>query len=252
MFRSVVGLEIKAAAVSWMPWRRISSAMTDVPTFARGDFLPSPLDPSPLGDGAVCVFSMTYEGNNILDKSRQTPYSQVMESPKTLQAAIRYFSDEDNCVAYMKAMRWPDGVVVCPTCGRNDVSWLANQRKWQCRSKHTKRQFSAKVGTIFEDSPLGLDKWLMATWMLTNCKNGISSYEVARDLGITQKSAWFMLHRIRVAMGDDDGGKLGGNGPVECDETFVGGKVKNMHKSKRIKGLNYSAGNGKTICDGNA
>jgi len=173
-----------------------------------------------------------------------------MESPKTLQAAILFFANPDNCVAYMVAQRWPDGVVVCPTCGRNDVTWLKAQRKWQCKSKHTKRQFSAKVGTIFEDSPLGLDKWLMATWMLTNCKNGVSSYEIARDLGVTQKSAWFMLHRIRVAMGDDDGGKLGGNGPVECDETFVGGKVKNMHKSKRVKGLNYSAGNGKTIVMG--
>jgi hypothetical protein len=173
-----------------------------------------------------------------------------MESPKTLQQAVLFFADTDNCIAYMKAKRWPDGVVICPTCGRNDVSWLENQKKWQCKSKHIKRQFSAKVGTIFEDSPLGLDKWLMATWMLTNCKNGISSYEVARDLGITQKSAWFMLHRIRVAMGETDGGKLGGNGPVEIDETFVGGKVKNMHKSKRIKGLNYSAGNGKTIVMG--
>jgi transposase-like protein len=173
-----------------------------------------------------------------------------MESPKTLQESIIFFANPDNCIAYMVAQRWPDGVVVCPTCGRNDVSWLANQKKWQCKSSHTKRQFTVKVGTIFEDSPLGLDKWLMATWMLTNCKNGVSSYEVARDLGITQKSAWFMLHRIRVAMGDDDGSKLGGNGPVECDETFVGGKVKNMHKSKRIKGLNYSAGNGKTIVMG--
>lgn len=173
-----------------------------------------------------------------------------MESPKTLQQAILYFSEPKNCIAYMVAQRWPDGVVICPTCGRNDVSWLEKQGKWQCKSKHAKRQFSAKVGTIYEDSPLGLDKWLMATWMLTNCKNGISSYEVARDLGVTQKSAWFMLHRIRVAMGEDNGGKLGGNGPVECDETFVGGKVKNMHKSKRIKGLNYSAGNGKTIVMG--
>src|ERR1035437_5786471 len=171
-----------------------------------------------------------------------------MESPKTLQAAILFFANPDNCVAYMVAQRWPDGVVICPTCGRNDVSWLKSQRKWQCKSQHSKRQFSAKVGTIFEDSPLGLDKWLMATWMITNCKNGVSSYEIARNLGVTQKSAWFMLHRIRVAMGDPNASKLGGNGgPVECDETFVGGRVKNMHKSRRVKGMNYSAGNGKTI-----
>ena len=173
-----------------------------------------------------------------------------MESPKTLQAAILFFANLDNCVAYMVAQRWPDGIVICPTCGRNDVSWLKAQRKWQCKSKHVKRQFSAKVGTIFEDSPLGLDKWLMATWMITNCKNGVSSYEIARNLGVTQKSAWFMLHRIRVAMGDLDAGKLGGNGPIEIDETFVGGKVKNMHKSRRVKGMNYSAGNGKTIVMG--
>ena len=150
----------------------------------------------------------------------------------------------------MVAQRWPDGVVICPTCGRNDVSWLKTQRKWQCKSNHAKRQFSAKVGTIFEDSPLGLDKWLMATWMITNCKNGVSSYEIARNLYVSQKSAWFMLHRIRVAMGDTDAGKMGGNGPIECDETFIGGKVKNMHKSRRVKGMNYSAGNGKTIVMG--
>src|SRR5450631_808381 len=170
-----------------------------------------------------------------------------MESPKTLQDAIIFFANPDNCVAYMVAQRWPDGVVICPTCGRNDVTWLKTQRKWQCKSAHAKRQFSAKVGTIFEDSPLGLDKWLMATWMITNCKNGVSSYEIARNLNVTQKSAWFMLHRIRVAMGDTDAGKIGGNGPVEIDETFVGGKVKNMHKAKRVKSLSYQGGNGKAI-----
>jgi hypothetical protein len=107
-----------------------------------------------------------------------------MESPKTLQQAILFFSNEDNCIAYVRDMRWPDGVVICPFCGRNDVSWLKSQKKWQCKSKHSKRQFSAKVGTIFEDSPIALDKWLMAAWMLTNCKNGISSYELAKDIGL--------------------------------------------------------------------
>jgi len=163
-----------------------------------------------------------------------------MESPKTLQEAIVHFSNQDNCIAYMKMMRWPDGVVVCPTCGRNDVSWLANQKKWQCKSKHAKRQFSAKVGTIFEDSALGLDKWLMAAWMITNCKNGVSSYEIARDLGITQKSAWFMLHRLRLAMKDERAEKIGGSpkNPVQIDETYIGGNPRMMHEKRRIAHLN--------------
>jgi transposase-like protein len=175
-----------------------------------------------------------------------------MNGPKTLQEAILYYADPMNCVREMVAQRWPDGKVTCPQCGRNDVSWLEKQFKWQCKSKHAKRQFSAKTGTIFEDSPLGLDKWLMATWMITNCKNGVSSYEIARSIGVTQKSAWFMLHRIRLAMGETSDEKLGGSGsaPVEIDETFVGGKVKNMHKSRRVVGMNYSAGNGKTIVMG--
>ena len=120
--------------------------------------------------------------------------------PKTLQQAIIAFADPDYSLAYMVGLRWPGGVVTCPTCGRKDVVFLHNQRKWQCKSVHPKRQFSAKVGTIFEDSPIPLDKWLTAVWMLCNCKNGVSSYELARTLGITQKSAWFMLHRVRLAL----------------------------------------------------
>src|ERR1700688_3667936 len=132
--------------------------------------------------------------------------------PKSLQQAIVYFADADNCLNFMVKLRWPDGIVVCPTCGREDAVFLQNQRKWQCKSVHPKRQFSAKVGTIFEDSALPLDKWLVAIWMIANCKNGVSSYEVARALGITQKSAWFMLHRIRLAMQARSILKLGGNG----------------------------------------
>jgi transposase-like protein len=174
-----------------------------------------------------------------------------MSRPKTLQDAILYYSDPKNCIADMVAQRWPDGVVICPTCGRNDVTWQEKANVWQCKSKHSKRKFSVKVGTIYEDSPIKLDKWLMATWLLANCKNGVSSYEIARAIGVTQKSAWFMLHRIRLAMVEESSdSKMGGNGPIEIDETFVGGKVKNMHKSKRVKGLNYSAGNGKAIVMG--
>lgn len=158
------------------------------------------------------------------------------KQPKTLQEAIKFYSDPNNALAYMTLLRWPDGVVVCPTCGRKDVVFLHNQRKWQCKSVHPKRQFSAKVGTIFKDSPIPLEKWIVAVWMLSNCRNGVSSYEIARAIGVTQKSAWFMLHRIRLGLQDkQSGGKLGG-GPhskVEVDETFIGGKARNMHRSRR-------------------
>src|SRR5262249_1591344 len=126
-----------------------------------------------------------------------TPKKQT--APKGLQQAIRYFSDMDTCVDYMQAIRWPDGVT-CPTCGSKEVPQLKTRWLWECKAKHPKRQFSAKVGTVFEDSPIGLDKWFLAVWMLANCKNGVSSYEIARDLNVTQKTAWFMLHRIRLAM----------------------------------------------------
>jgi len=147
-----------------------------------------------------------------------------------------FYSDPNNALAYMTLLRWPDGVVVCPTCDRDDVVFLHNQRKWQCKSVHPKRQFSAKVGTIFEDSPIPLDKWLIAVWMLSNCRNGVSSYELARTIGVTQKSAWFMLHRIRLAMQDKSKTRIGGSGsPVEVDETFIGGKARFMHKGRRLR-----------------
>src|SRR6476619_1447985 len=140
-------------------------------------------------------------------------------NPKTLQQAIVYFSNPQNCIDYLVARRWPDGVA-CPTCGRADVTYLAKQKKWQCKSTHPRRQFTVKVGTIFEDSPLGLDKWLMAVWMITNCKNGVSSYEVHRAIGVTQKTAWFMIHRIRLAMQTGSFLKQM-SGHVEVDETFI-------------------------------
>jgi transposase-like protein len=152
--------------------------------------------------------------------------------PKTLREAILYFADYENCRKAVEAIRWPDGVVTCPTCGSDKVTWLASQKRYKCYAKHPKAQFSLKVGTIFEDSALGFEKWLPALWLLTNCKNGISSYELARALGVTQKSAWFMLSRLRLALQDEDtGGKL--SGTVEVDETFIGGKARNMSKAKK-------------------
>src|ERR1700686_5659159 len=171
--------------------------------------------------------------------------------PKTLQEAIQYFANPDNALAYMTRLRFPDGVVYCPRCGRNDVVFLKNQRKWQCKSVHPKRQFSAKVGTIFEDSALPLDKWLIAIWMVSNCKNGVSSYEIGRALGVTQKSAWFMLHRIRLAMQSKSFIKLGGpDGEVEVDETFIGGLARNMHPDKRKRRITETGTKDKTAVMG--
>lgn len=159
-----------------------------------------------------------------------------METPKTLQQAIIHYSDTDNCIAFLVAKRWPDGVVKCPTCGAEGAKYLPKRRIWQCKVRHPKAQFSIKVGTIFEDSALGLDKWLTAMWLLANCKNGISSHEIAKAVGVTQKSAWHMMHRIRLSMKDESPAMMGGGpegGPVEVDESFVGGDPKNMHQSRR-------------------
>src|ERR1035438_7710149 len=146
--------------------------------------------------------------------------------PQSLQDAIVYFSNPDNCLNYLVAKRWPNGVT-CPTCGAKDVTFLANQRRWKCRHGHPKPQFSIKVGTVMEDSPISLDKWLLAMWQVVNCKNGISSYEVCRAINITQKSAWFLDHRIRYALGLGAANKF--SGQIEVDETFIGGKARNMH-----------------------
>lgn len=157
--------------------------------------------------------------------------------PKTLQEAIIYFSDLDNCVSYLVSRRWPDGVI-CPNCLSREVSYIGSRRVWQCKKRHPKAQFSVKVGTMMEDSPIGLDKWLSVMWMIANCKNGVSSHEIARATGVTQKSAWFMLHRVRLAMKPyADNTKLGGpeGGTVEVDESFIGGKFANMHASRAKK-----------------
>jgi transposase-like protein len=151
--------------------------------------------------------------------------------PKTLREAIIFFADYANCRKAVEAIRWPDGVVRCPHCGSDAVTYLETQKRYKCYAKHAKAQFSLKVGTIFEDSALGFEKWLPALWLLTNCKNGISSYELARALGVTQKSAWFMLSRLRLALQSETGGKFGGD--VEVDETYIGGKARNMHASRK-------------------
>jgi len=167
--------------------------------------------------------------------------------PDTLQNAILYFASPDNCREYLVAHRWPDGVT-CPRCGSKNVLFQPKYNRWQCGSKHDLRQFTSKTGTIFEESPLGLDKWLVAMWQVVNCKNGVSSYEIAKAIGVTQKTAWFMDHRIRCALGMAPTEKLSGH--VEADETFIGGKARNMHLSKRQRRITGTGGKDKTAVMG--
>jgi len=156
--------------------------------------------------------------------------------PKTLQEAIAYVADQENCFRYAVKLRWPGGEIACPRCDEQKFSFIKTRRIWFCYV--CKKQFTVKVKTIMEDSPIGLDKWMTAIWMLANCRNGVSSHELARTLGITQKSAWFMLHRIREALGEQKFGRgpVGGPGhQVEADETFISGKVSNMHAKRRAQ-----------------
>lgn len=168
-------------------------------------------------------------------------------NPRTLIEAVRHFADPDVCVRYVAKLRWPNGVE-CPTCGARDVRFLESRRVWECKAKHTKRQFSVRVGTIFEDSKLPLDKWLVAIWLEANCKNSVSSYEIARDLGVTQKTAWFLQQRIRLAMQAGTFTKL--SGTVEVDETYIGGKARNMHADKRAAKIKGTGGMGKAVVMG--
>src|SRR5579871_6360830 len=161
--------------------------------------------------------------------------------PKTLQQAIVTFADQDNCREYVIPRRWKDAVVTCPTCGSAKVKFQPQHNRWQCTNRHPRRQFTLKTGTVMEDSPLGLDKWLSAMWLVASNRNGISSWELHRALKITQKSAWFLLHRIRLAMQDEEtGGKLGGE--VEVDETWIGGKARNMHKARKQRAMEGKTG----------
>src|SRR5271154_6761917 len=173
-----------------------------------------------------------------------------MDAPNTLQEAIVYFADPDRAFEYAKKFRWPDGKVVCPRCGKAKHSFIKTRRIWFCYE--CKKQFTLKLGTVFEDSPLGLDKWMTGFWLLVNCKNGVSSMEIHRALGITQKAAWFMLQRLRLAIQDDFfGSKLGGNGGEgEGDESFIGGKARNMHLSERKRRITGTGTKDKTAVMG--
>ncbi len=153
---------------------------------------------------------------------------------KTLQQAIQYFDNEQTCIDEISQLRWPDGKPTCPACGKQDHYYLASQKRWKC--KECWKQFSVKVGTVMEDSPIPLNKWVLAMWMLANCKNGASSYEIHRAIGVSQKSSWFMLQRIRLAMRPETLKKIGGGGsPVEVDETYIGGKMRNMHRDRKAR-----------------
>lgn len=168
--------------------------------------------------------------------------------PQTLLEAIRHFSDEDICLQFMVNLRWPDGVE-CPTCGNKDLSFVSTRRVWKCKNTHPKQRFSVKVGTVMEDSPISLTKWLPAMWLIVSCKNGVSSYEIARDIGVTQKTAWFMLHRLRLALQAGSFEKM--SGTIEADETLIGGKARFMHQERKERTLQKGRGSaGKAVVMG--
>jgi transposase-like protein len=171
-----------------------------------------------------------------------------MEAPKTLQEAIVFFSDVENCKEFLISLRWADGNVKCPRCQSDKILWIAKERVWKCYGKHDHAKFSLKTGTIMEDSPISVDKWLAALWMIVNCRNGISSCEMHRDLGITQKSAWFLNHRIRMAVHNGSFEKLSGH--VEADETFIGGAARNMHIAQRKRRITGTGTKDKTAVMG--
>ena len=170
-----------------------------------------------------------------------------MDTPQTLAEAIVYFADPDNSLKYFAAKRWPNGVF-CPYCGTKEPMFLKSRRIWKCRATRCRKQFSAKVGTVMNESAIPLEKWLPVMWLVANCKNGVSSCEIARDMGVTQKTAWFMLHRVREAMQDKTATKL--SGEVEVDESFIGGKSRNMHAKRRAEVITGTGGKDKAIALG--
>jgi transposase-like protein len=170
-----------------------------------------------------------------------------MDTPKTLAEAIVYFNNPDNALKYFAAKRWPNGVF-CPYCGTKEPMFLSTRRIWKCRATRCRKQFSVKIGTVLNESLIGLDNWLTTMWMVANCKYGVSSCEISRDLGVTQKTAWFMLHRVREAMQDKTATKLAGD--VEVDESFIGGKARNMHKDRRERVITGTGGKDKAIALG--
>jgi transposase-like protein len=170
------------------------------------------------------------------------------EGPQTLTEAVRHFSDLDVCHEYMRSVKWPDGNIVCPKCRGAEIGTISSRRMLQCRVKECRKQFSCKVGTVFEGSPLGFDKWFVAVWCIANAKNGISSSELALALGVSQSSAWFMLHRIRLAMKAGGFNKM--ESEVECVETFVERKAASMHTAVRARKIMGRGTVGKAIVHG--
>jgi transposase-like protein len=200
------------------------------------------------------TISLYLYGINILDKTRAGLYNTGMNTenhfPKTLVEAIKHFSNLDVAHDFFAKMRWPNGPV-CPHCGSTQVTYMPKYRRYSCAKNHDSRQFTVKTGSVMEDSPLGLDKWAIAFWLEVNAKNSISSYEIHRAIGITQKSAWFMLHRVRLAVKNKSFEKIGGNGEiVEADETAIGGLAYNMHKAKREARITGRGSVGKSIVMG--
>ena len=184
----------------------------------------------------------------VMENEVKQSIADSKEFPKTLQEAIVFFANPDNALNFMIEIRWPDGVITCPRCGSDRHTFISTRRTWQCKDKACKKMFTVKLGTVMEDSPIGLDKWLAAMWMICNAKNGVSSYEIHRAIGITQKSAWFLLHRIRLAMQQGSFEKM--SGQIETDESFIGGKAKNMHKERRENLIKGRGAVGKAIVMG--